>query len=103
MAVVKKEDVEASIASIEFAKHGKKTTVGFCTLVNGWELVESSSCINEQHYNEGIGRELVRERLHHKIWELLGSKAQDVNAEKAPEQEPLPITDDEDAFEQPTA
>ena len=103
MAVVKKENVESSIANIEFVRLGKKTTVGLCTLVNGFEIVESSSCVNEAHYNHGIGSEIVRERLHHRIWELLGSKAQDVNAAKVPDQEQLPLTDDEGAFEQPTA
>lgn len=95
MAIVKDSDVESAIAKIQFAKLGLKTTVGCATLTNGFEIIESASCVNPKDYNDGIGQGIVKERINHKVWELLGFKSQDENAKKNPEQKPVSVSEDE--------
>ncbi len=96
MSVVKQEHVEHAIADLRFEKWGKKTTVGMATLVNGFEIVEASSCVKEENYNEGIGRQIVTERLHQKIWELLGFQSQNEKAETPTEINDKAFDEDED-------
>lgn len=98
MAVVKDENVANSIKSLEFVKLGQKTTVGICTLVNGFEIVESS-CVDPAKYNEAVGQKIVRERINHRIWEMLGFKAQDTNAATTEGQQPTEVSDSLDEFE----
>lgn len=104
MSIVRQEDVSGSIRSIDFTKMGEKTTVGLATLVNGFEIVEYSSCVDPAKFDMDIGQEIVMERIHHKIWELLGFKSQDMRAadetEKAkttgttPKNTPAQVTDE---------
>ena len=51
---------------------GDKTTVVRCVLRNGFEIVESSSCVDPKNYSEEYGAEICMERIKNKIWELLG-------------------------------
>lgn len=82
MGAVLEENVKKAIAKIEYVKLGKKTTVGLCTLVNGFEIVETSSCVKEETYSQAMGEAIVKERLYHRVFEFLGFKAQDVAAKK---------------------
>ena len=54
--------VEAFIDQVEVMKLGERTAVVRCILKNGFELVESSACVDPRNYSEEIGR----------IWNLLG-------------------------------
>lgn len=51
---------------------GECTTVVRCVLRNGFEIVESSSCVDPKNYSEGMGREICMNKIKDKIWELLG-------------------------------
>lgn len=51
---------------------GEKTTVVVATLVNGFEIVASSSCVSPENYSEKLGAEICRKRINDKVWELLG-------------------------------
>ena len=51
---------------------GDCTTVVRCVLTNGFEIVESSSCVDPKNYSEEIGTEICMEKIKNKIWELLG-------------------------------
>ena len=42
------------------------------TLVNGFEIIETSSCVDKSNYNEQLGAEICIERIKNKVWELLG-------------------------------
>lgn len=42
------------------------------TLINGFEIIETSSCVDKKNYNEQLGAEICLDRIKNKIWELLG-------------------------------
>lgn len=75
---------------------GEKTTVVRAVLRNGFEIVESSSCVSPENYDEAMGREICLEKIRDKVWELLGfllqmavdgSAAGDSTVGQAPEAE----------------
>ena len=41
-------------------------------LKNGFEIIESSSCVDKDNYNEEIGAECCMKKIKDKIWMLLG-------------------------------
>lgn len=64
--------VEDFISYYESTTMGECTTVVRCVLRNGFEIVESSSCVDPKNYSEKMGTEICMERIRDKIWELLG-------------------------------
>ena len=53
-------------------KLGEKTTVVQATLVSGFVITESSSCVDPANYDEQVGTEICLKRIKNKVWELLG-------------------------------
>ena len=51
---------------------GEKTTVVRAVLKNGFEIVESSSCVSPENYDVAVGREICLDKIKNKIWMLLG-------------------------------
>lgn len=49
-----------------------KTTIVHAVLANGFEIVESSSCVDPANYDEKLGTEICMKRIEDKIWNLLG-------------------------------
>ena len=66
------EMVERFIDHHETVTMGGKTTVVRAVLKNGFVIVESSSCVSEENYDEKLGEEVCMERIRNKVWELLG-------------------------------
>jgi len=66
------DNVESFIACYEDFKIGEKTTVVKATLVNGFIIVESSSCVDPANFNQDMGIDICLERIKNKVWELLG-------------------------------
>ena len=66
------EMVDNFIDRVETTTLGDCTTVVRCILANGFEIVESSSCVDPQNYDEKIGQEICIGKIKDKIWELLG-------------------------------
>lgn len=64
--------VDDFIDNINIQTIGEKTTLVVVKLVNGFEITESSSCVDAANYDEKIGSEICLERIKNKIWELLG-------------------------------
>lgn len=64
--------VDDFIVQTEVITLGEKTTVVRAMLKNGFEIVESSSCVSAENYDEKLGAEICIERIKNKIWELLG-------------------------------
>ena len=64
--------VDEFIAYTEMKTMGTKTTVVRCVLRNGFEIVESTGCVDEKNYSEKIGYEICMGKIKDKIWELLG-------------------------------
>ena len=83
------EMVERFIDHHEAVTMGGKTTVVRAVLKNGFEIVESSSCVSAENYDEKLGEEICMERIRNKVWELLGFLLQTavggVNGEAAAE------------------
>lgn len=83
------EMVERFIDHHETVTMGGKTTFVRAVLKNGFEIVESSSCVSAENYDEKLGEEICMERIRNKIWELLGFLLQTavggVNGEAAAE------------------
>lgn len=50
----------------------EKTTVVRAVLQNGFEIVESSSCVSPENYDVAVGREICLDKIKDKIWMLLG-------------------------------
>lgn len=64
--------VDNFIARFYATTVGDKTTVVRAVLVNGFEIVESSSCVSPENYDEEIGKEICIGKIKDKVWELLG-------------------------------
>ena len=83
------EMVERFIDHHETVTMGGKTTVVHAVLKNGFEIVESASCVSAENYDEKLGEEICMERIRNKIWELLAFLLQTavggVNGEAAAE------------------
>ena len=69
---VTQEMVDGFIDHVEVTTMGDKTTVVRATLVNGFIIVESSSCVDPANYNQALGQEYCEARIKNKVWELLG-------------------------------
>jgi len=69
-------------SEIECIKMGEKTTVVKLTLPNGFSIVESSSCVDPDNYDEALGKKLCVEKITNKIWELEGYRLQCENPVK---------------------
>ena len=83
------EMVERFIDHHETVTLGSKTTVVRAVLKNGFVIVESSSCVSAENYDEKLGEEICMKRIRNKVWELLGFLLQTavggVNGEAAAE------------------
>lgn len=64
--------VDDFIARFYTTTLGDKTTVVRAVLVNGFEIVESSSCVSPENYDEEIGKEICIGKIKDKVWYLLG-------------------------------
>lgn len=60
------------IAEVDVQTLGAKTTVVRATLKNGFEIVESSSCVSAANYDENVGFEICMKKIKDKVWFLLG-------------------------------
>lgn len=68
-------------AEIQTMRLGHKTTVMVAILPNGFEITESSSCVDPANYDEAIGANICRGRIMEKVWELTGYRLQCAIAE----------------------
>lgn len=64
--------VDEFISYTETLTLGKTTTIVRCVLRNGFEIIESSSCIDPKNYSEEIGHKICMNKIKDKTWELLG-------------------------------
>ena len=74
MNTVTNEQIEKIVAASEIhvAKVGDKTTLVRMVLPDGFELLESSSCVDPANYDEAIGYECAMKRIVDHLWELEG-------------------------------
>lgn len=69
---VSQKMVDEFITRTEVTTMGEKTTVVRAVLRNGFEIVESSSCVSPENYDEELGAEICLEKIRDKVWFLLG-------------------------------
>ena len=63
--------VDDFISSYSTQTQGK-TTIVHAVLRNGFEIIESSSCVSLDNYDEKLGEEICLKRVKDKVWYLLG-------------------------------
>lgn len=51
---------------------GEKTTLVVFTTKDGFEIAESSACVDKANYDEKIGAEICLERIKNKLWAFEG-------------------------------
>lgn len=51
---------------------GDRTTVVRAVLRNGFEIIEASSCVSAENYDEKLGAEICMGKIKDKVWMLLG-------------------------------
>lgn len=51
---------------------GEKTTLVRVVLPTGFELVEASSCVDPENYDEQVGAEICMEKIKDRLWNLMG-------------------------------
>lgn len=69
---VSQKMVDEFFTKTEVTTMGEKTTVVRAVLRNGFEIVESSSCVSPENYDEELGAEICLEKIRDKVWFLLG-------------------------------
>ena len=69
---ISQQMVDDFIASVEVQTMGEKTTVVRATLRNGFEIVEASSFVSKEDYDEKLGAEICLGKIKDKVWMLLG-------------------------------
>ncbi len=94
--------VKDFVIEVVTQKMGDKTTVVQAELRNGFIITESSSCVEPANYDKEVGRKICVDRIHSKVWELLGMllqtarhgiKLPDVPVEAPPEPAPHELGD----------
>ena len=69
---ISQEMVDNFIDHTEVITMGDKNTVVRAVLKNGFEIVESSSCVSAENYDEKLGEEICMKHIKNKVWFLLG-------------------------------
>ena len=77
---VKPEQVKENMQDVivrTLVDFGKPTTYVTIRMKNGFTLRESTTCVDPENYNEGIGKEICLKRLENQVWFLLGYQLQE--------------------------
>lgn len=64
--------VENFIKEVHVCTLGDRTTLVRCVLVNDFEIIETSACVDPSNYDEKMGASICMEKIKDKIWYLLG-------------------------------
>lgn len=66
------EDIDKVVLTKSVLKLGDKTTCVVLQLVNGFEVIGTSACVDPKDYNEELGESYAMKRAMDKVWELEG-------------------------------
>lgn len=69
---ISQEMVNGFMKEIYTSTVGEKTTLVRCVLVNGFEIIEASACVDPNNYSEEIGARICIDKINDKIWDYLG-------------------------------
>lgn len=75
---ITKEQIDALLARCVFKDQriGNKTTVVCAILPNGFEIIESSGCVDPANYDHALGVATCKRRLVDRLWLLEGYRLQ---------------------------
>lgn len=68
---ITQEDFESWIVSEKFFHIGKKTTICLLTLVDGYEVIGESHCLDPAAYDFKMGSEIARMDAGGKVWDFI--------------------------------
>ena len=88
---LRENDITRFFDTVEAIKMGEKTTVAKGTLINGFEMIEGSSCVDPANYNEELGTRICVGRMRDKVWMLLGFVLQWAHKGIKPEVNPVEL------------
>lgn len=71
-SIIKEEDVKKFIDRYTALTIGEKTTVVHAKTITGFELIDSSSCVDPKNYSKELGTEYAMENITNKLWSHLG-------------------------------
>lgn len=66
-----KEYLEGLVVNVQYV-HQELLTICTITLKNGFKLVGTSACADEQNYDRNIGNNIAYQNAFAKLWELEG-------------------------------
>ena len=69
---ISQQMVDDFIKEVHTTTIGNKTTLVRVVLVNGFELIEASACVDKENYSEEIGAEICLGKIKDKVWAYLG-------------------------------
>lgn len=69
---ISQQMVDDFIDQVEVQTMGEKTTVVRAVLKNGFEIVEASSCVSPENYDENLGADICLHKIKDKVWMLQG-------------------------------
>lgn len=69
---IEERNINDFIKSYDVSQWGDKTTMVHATLANGFVMSEASSCVDPANFNMNIGASICKERIHNKLWNMLG-------------------------------
>ncbi len=75
---ITQEQIDSLFATcrISTTDMGRKSTVMFCILPNGFELVAFSSCVDPANYDLAIGEAQCEKKIKDRLWQLEGYRLQ---------------------------
>jgi len=69
---IQERNINEFIKEYDISQWGDKTTVVHATLVNGFVMSESSSCVDPANFNIDIGANICKQKIQNKLWGMLG-------------------------------
>ena len=69
------EYLETLITGVEYIQNGK-TTICIARLINGFEIVGTSAVVDKTTFDEKIGRQIAKNDVIDKLWELESNRVQ---------------------------
>jgi hypothetical protein len=66
------QDVENFISSHQTTTIGPKTTVVLATTITGFDMVNSSACVDPKNYSQELGEKYALETIKSNLWSYLG-------------------------------
>ena len=75
-SIVTQQMVDDFIVESRSEKMGDCTTVVWAKFKNGFEVVESSACVDPKNYHHSTGFNLAYKKIERRAWDVLGSLLQ---------------------------